>query len=487
MAFELEETTVDTNQVAADKPKASARRAGPPRLTPIYVLHKRKVPMLTFELALDGLTPLAARALQRLPRHEGVPVVRGIGKEDDTGFVFQFRVAPRELTAEAVPALLERWDEKFEVAKAKAGLTPAPAAEPEALRPRAPRRARPGAAGEEGGTAAALVSAVADIGIVHSAITAHDAQLLSSLLSTSAAPPSIDGGELTDAVPDETRDGGEQAGEHAADVVPRVCDPTLLGMVHVEFEGDSAGAEPDDWRAWTHATLLIAENGLPSLQLRQYALEGLDADPELLVEAAESQARAAGWKVRAEAALTESLDVCLRMLATPERLEIMRAAIAHVPQLGALLDVLLLDMQLSRQLTAAIDKQQVGMAGWALAVRQHLVASARAHERFHAAGSPAVALELVDRWAGVLTPMRLTQQAGLFAEAPATHLQRQLNHLVEHSRAWCKARRKDNARDESARVLAVWATWARALPELTRPVTKKAVRTLLNRPPPGSD
>lgn len=503
MTYEVEDAAVDAAQdAAAPKPKAAGRRAGPPRLAPIYLQHKRKVPLLTFELAIDGLTPLAMRAFQRLPRHEGVPVLRGLGKEDDTGFSFQFRVAPRELTADAVPALLERWDEKYEVAKARAGLNPAPPVEAEPLRPRAPRRARPNAAeagGADGTASGVVVSAVADLGIVQSAITAHDAQFFSSLLSTGPAPAeglaveSQDQPQEVSAVPASALAPEPGTADDAVDHQDEVGALESLDTVHIGFARQEEGGGvpgaggPQGWRAWTHAVVCIGPDGLPALQLNLHPLEGLDADPQMLHEAAGSQAGAEDWKLRAEEALAQSLDACLRMLPTPERLEATRLAIGDVDRLHGLLEVLMLDMQLCRQLTAAIDKQQLGMAGWALGVRQHLQANERVHHRFHTASSPGAALDLVDRWAGALAPMRLTEQAGLFAEPSATHLQRQLNHLVEHARAWLQGRAKESTRDECARVFAVWATWARALPELTRAAAKKPPGPLLNRRAPGSD
>ncbi|MBI2770341.1 MAG: hypothetical protein HYX47_12015 [Burkholderiales bacterium] len=504
MTYEVEDAAVEPAQeVAVDKSKGAGRRAGPPRLAPIYLQHKRKVPPLTFELAIDGLPPLALRALQRLPRHEGVPVLRGLGKEDDAGFSFQFRMAPRELTAEAVPALLERWDEKYEVAKARAGLNPAPPPEAEPLRPRAPRRARANAgdaAGTDGSAGASLASAVADLGIVQSAISAHDAQVFSSLLSTSAAPaeslgeldsvPVLDGGAAAAVAPPAAPACGTGELFDHADTSAAL---ESLATIHIEFslrDGGSDGAgkgTQDDWRAWTHALVRIEGNGMPALQLRLYPMEGLDADSQLLADGLRSQSCAEAWKVRAEAALAQSLDACLRMLTAPDRLEATRLAINDLDRLVGVLDVLLLDMQLCAQLVAAIDKQQLGMAGWALGVRQHLQAHERVHHRFHVAPSPGAALDLVDRWAGALAPMRLTEQAGLFAEQSATHLQRQLNHLVEHARAWTQDREKGSTRDECARVFAVWATWARALPELARTAAKKPPGTLLNRRAPGSD
>lgn len=509
MTYEIEDAQLEQLQPesAAGPRQKGERRAGPPRLMPIHVLHKRKAPMLTFELAADGLVPLAARALQRLPRLEGVPVLRGIAQEDGLGFAFQFRIVPRDLTAQAVPALLERWDEKFELAKAKAGLTvaPPPAAEP--LKPRSPRRKRVDPDDAATGTAtlgaaAAASMSVPDLaGIVQTAISAHDAQLISSLVAAPAAhAQSSHECELPEALPASPREHSTASAAARVTLASRddatsamsPGEPQLLGTLHIAFAGaDGTAVATPAWIAWTHAVVTLSAQGLPVLRLDHHTVDSLRRDDPARADAENAQARAARWQGAAEAALVQSLDAILRVLPVQERFAVMRRALEQVGPLQGRLDVLLLDMQLCRQLAAAIDKQQLGMAGWALQMRQHLVASARAYERFHAAAGPLPALDLVDRWSAGLAPLRLTEQAGLFAQAPATHLQRQLQHLIDHARAWLEDRAPELPHEECARVLAVWATWALAQPPLVEREQKRTREKwrpgLLNRRDPGAD
>lgn len=159
-----------------------------PSFTPIYVEHKKKVPLTTFELNTACLNPLAHRGLERLPRINGVPVIRAVNKDDGLGFAFQFRIEPTEMTIGALPAMLERWYEKYEVAKAKAGLTPKPEKPPEPLAPRSPRRKMEIMPGQELDDQIKGVEVIkVDMSVVDSAIKSFEAQEVGAMLASSQA------------------------------------------------------------------------------------------------------------------------------------------------------------------------------------------------------------------------------------------------------------------------------------------------------------
>lgn len=159
-----------------------------PSFTPIYVEHKKKVPLTTFELNTAALNPLARRGLERLPRINGVPVIRAMGKEDGLGFSFVFRIDPTEMTVAALPSLLERWYEKYETAKAKAGLTPKPEKPPEPLVPRSPRRKMEILPGQELDAQAKGVEVIkVDMSVVDSAIKSFEAKAVTAVLASSHA------------------------------------------------------------------------------------------------------------------------------------------------------------------------------------------------------------------------------------------------------------------------------------------------------------
>jgi hypothetical protein len=466
----------------ADIPPVPRRAGHARRLTPIYVLHKAKVPMLTFELSLNELSPLALRALDRLPRHAGTPALRSLRTEDERGFTFTFRVTPRELTVAALPTLLERWHEKHEVARAQAGLTPKAVRAAEPLRPRSPRRKKVAGDDEHAETV------VTDLGIVQAAIGAHDAAVISSTLvgkPEGRTASGTDGGEEAEAqenlfVVQGAREEEARAPEPDWQHLAPLC------LEHTVVAGAEEPEMPQDWRAWVHAQVRIRDDGASAV-----ALHGLSEDPRvppaLADQAGACASTARAWLAAASETLVECFDNCLRVMPAEERRAAGRAAAASAPANVATLDLVMLDMQMPTQLALAANKQLLGMPGWALQVRQVLVTQARSHERFHAAPTASAALDMVDRWCAALAPVQLTEQAGLFAQPQSEHLHRQLAYLVHHARQWHRDRVRGNARDDCARGLAVWLAWAPCLQQRIETPPKKPARGGLNREPPGSD
>lgn len=225
---EISPNQIDQLPVAANRPPEGRAQ---PSLAPIYIAYKPKVPPLTFELRLDGLNPLQRRALDALPRLAGVPAIRPISKDDGLGFVFQFRVSPDELVKEQVPQLLERWGERFEVAKARAGLVPKPQPAPQPLRPRSPRRQAKVDSFEE---ADALIERVkTDMSVVDAAIAAHDASVFAKVLGSGPA-----GDQTLDAV------SGEVAGRD--ELVPTPFLPPSLGASEGCGDGGELAATADE-------------------------------------------------------------------------------------------------------------------------------------------------------------------------------------------------------------------------------------------------
>jgi hypothetical protein len=172
--------------VKASQETAKAKLAIRPSFMPIYVEYKRKVPCRTFELNTQGLNVLARDALEKLPSLNGVKVIRAITKDDQLGFTFNFRIDTNELTLHGIAGLLERWIEKYETAKAKAGLTPKPLPPAEPLKPRSPRRHVEVVTDADFDTPREIEHTKVDMSVVDAAIKAHDAQMFSGILG--AAP-----------------------------------------------------------------------------------------------------------------------------------------------------------------------------------------------------------------------------------------------------------------------------------------------------------
>lgn len=172
--------------VKASQETAKAKLAIRPSFMPIYVEYKRKVPCRTFELNTQGLNVLARDALEKLPILNGVKVIRAITKDDQLGFTFNFRIDTNELTPHGIAGLLERWVEKYETAKAKAGLTPKPLPPAEPLKPRSPRRHVEVVTDADFDKPREIEHTKVDMSVVDAAIKAHDAQMFSGILG--AAP-----------------------------------------------------------------------------------------------------------------------------------------------------------------------------------------------------------------------------------------------------------------------------------------------------------
>lgn len=187
-SVDIDQATKAAQAVVGSSKEAARTALLRPSFTPIYVEHKKKVPFTTFELNTAALNPLARRGLERLPRVNGVPVIRAMGKEEGLGFSFLFRIDPTEMTAAALPSLLERWYEKYETAKAKAGLTPKPEKPPEPLVPRSPRRKMEILPGQElDGEAHGVEVIKVDMSVVDSAIKSYEAKAVTAVLASSQA------------------------------------------------------------------------------------------------------------------------------------------------------------------------------------------------------------------------------------------------------------------------------------------------------------
>lgn len=66
------------------------------------------------EFDASALDPVQRRALAFLPRSPaGVPELRGLSKQESPALAFKFKVAPEQLAAGHVPALLSLWESKY--------------------------------------------------------------------------------------------------------------------------------------------------------------------------------------------------------------------------------------------------------------------------------------------------------------------------------------------------------------------------------------
>jgi hypothetical protein len=282
-------------------PARGPRPSKAPVLRPSYIEHKKKVPWSTFELKVDELNPLQRRALDKLPTVKGVPVIRAIDKRDDLGFAFRFPIAPTELAAQALPALLERWDEKYEVAKAKAGLVPKPEPKAQPLRPRSPRRAKADDEAEEGVDPGLGVKV--DMSVVDAAIAAHDAEGYADAVRAGARQADQAGqGELADPVGSSLGDGVRAALREMADQVEAQTQTQQAGPP--ADSSDALEALPDEYVvSASSAAPRFAPTCAPSSQTvpgrppakaragKRHAAQGADADDTARTGAAASSLR----------------------------------------------------------------------------------------------------------------------------------------------------------------------------------------------------
>jgi hypothetical protein len=427
------------------------------RRIPIYVQHKAKVPPMTLELSAAGLNPLAERALSRLPRHGQVPILRPIVKADALGFTFAFRVEAGELTTAALPVLLERWDERYELAKAKAGLSPQPAPPAAELQPRVPRRERThsqDAQADQEGHAGGI-----DLSIVKKAIKAYDAGKMASAVSAGGSNQEEEGDPLAPA--------GEGAEAHQlqlaadktrADVeVPAAAAPSAdalaerlaqLKPVHVMLPGGSpaqqqssadgyADAQGQIWWGHTHMHVHVQNGGTVRLTIEQVPVGETQPLTAQLREVLANQQRAQQILASAQSALADGLNEILDKIEAAEREPRLVQAFGNADAALELLRALLLDMQMTGGHCDRIERHLLGMPGWALEARAALQANTGAFDQYLAAGKPSAALAIVKRWCDALAHIRLTEQMGLFCEPRAAAQQQLLLYaLIGRARRW---------------------------------------------------
>lgn len=458
-----------------DTPPATASESGPlpvtrsaTRFAAVLVQHSKKAPMMAFELALDGLSPLAQRALKNLPRTGDVPTIRAIGKQDARGFTFLFKVAAHELAQHELPAVLERWDMKYEAARVKAFPAPPPTTAPEPLRPRSPRRVK--AQGEEGGSARETF--VQDLSVINAAIAGYDAQVMAAAMvagaqaQQGATDPLLDDDDEPAAQTSHEQGSlnlgaGGEAGDHGwPDLAPLyIClsqqgAPAPGAVQWLDGEGEI-------WQGWVQVTLEAGAAGTLKIKPQLLPVEVMELTAQRFQQARTiQQSVAARVKVSADA-LAQTIRAKTAALAAARRRTLAAQALEQTSGALELLEALLVHLQLAHNLEQRIHQNALGMPGWAIDVARLLATGAQTYSDYLASAEPQAAIEITDRWCAPLAPLQLTEQMGLFADPAALRLQRQLQHLVDLAKQWLALGRKGTPGD-FARVLAVWTDIVRA-------------------------
>lgn len=481
MAFDRKDDTLPVT-AAESGPLPVTRSAT--RFAAILVQHSKKAPMMVFELALDGLSPLAQRALKNLPRTGDVPTIRAIGKQDARGFTFLFKVAAHELAQHELPAVLERWDMKYEAARVKAFPPPPPTTAPEPLRPRSPRRVK--AQGEEGESARETF--VQDLSVINAAIAGYDAQVIAAAMVAGAQAQQ----GATDPLLEDEKDGeqagqashaqgaldlgaGGEAGDHGwPDLAPLyIClsqqAPPAPGAVQW-LDGDG-----EIWQGWVQVTLEASAAGTLKIKPQLLLVEVMELTAQQFQQARTiQQSVSARVKVSADA-LAQTIRAKTAALAAARRRTLAAQALEQASGALELLEALLVHLQLAHNLEQRIQQHALGMPGWAIDVARLLATGAQTYSDYLACADPQAAIEITDRWCAPLAPLQLTEQMGLFADPAALRLQRQLQHLVDLAKQWLALGRKGTPGD-LARVLAVWTDIVRA-GGTAQPAPEKKKRT----------
>lgn len=446
------------------------------RFAAILVQHSKKAPMMAFELALDGLSPLAQRALKNLPRTGDVPTIRAIGKQDARGFTFLFKVAAHELAQHELPAMLERWDMKYEAARVKAFPPPPPTTAPEPLRPRSPRRVK--AQGEEGGSARETF--VQDLSVINAAIAGYDAQVMAAAMVAGAQAQQGATDPLLEDDGDGDGDGdGEQVGQasHARAALDLGAGGEAgdhwwpdLAPLHICLSQQGAPApgavqwldgDGEIWQGWVQVTLEASAAGTLKIKPQLLPVEVMELTAQQFQQARTiQQSVAARVKVSADA-LAQTIRAKTAALAAARRRTLAAQALEQASGALELLEALLVHLQLAHNLEQRIQQHALGMPGWAIEVARLLATGAQTYSDYLACADPQAAIEITDRWCAPLAPLQLTEQMGLFADPAALRLQRQLQHLVDLAKQWLALGRKGTPGD-FARVLAVWTDIVRA-------------------------
>lgn len=487
MAFDRKDDTLPVT--AAESGPLPVTRSTT-RFAAILVQHSKEAPMMAFELALDGLSPLAQRALKNLPRTGDVPTIRAIGKQDARGFTFVFKVVAHELAQHELPAMLERWDMKYEAARLKAFPPPPPTTAPEPLRPRSPRRVK--AQGDEGDSARETF--VQDLSVINAAIAGYDAQVMAAAMVAGAQAQQEASDPLLEEDPDGEQVGqarhpqraldlgaGGEAGDHEwLDLAPLyIClsqqgAPAPGAVQWVDGDGEI-------WQGWVQITLEASAAATLKINAQLLPVEVMELTAQQFQQARTiQQSVAARVKVSADAlaqtirAKTAALPASRRRTLAAQALELASGALE-------LLEALLVHLQLAHNLEQRIHQHALGMPGWAIDVARLLATGAQTYSDYLASADPQAAIEITDRWCAPLAPLQLTEQMGLFADPAALRLQRQLQHLVDLAKQWLALGRKGTPGD-FARVLAVWTDIVRA-GGTAQHATEKKRRT---RAPEGS-